>query len=272
MLFRSNINKPDKIRVVYDCSATYNDVSLNGSVYQGPDMTNKLVGVLLRFREGKYAIMSDIQGMFHQVVVPIQQRDALRFLWWKNGNPNEKTEIYRMTRHIFGGVWCSSAATYALRKTADDNKTSYDNKIIEAAKNSFYVDDMLHSTSTEDDAVDTATKMINLCKEGGFNLTKWLSNSKTVLEALPAEKLAKGVQDMDLRHSALPNERALGLEWDPEEDTFKIKVKKKEPVLTKRGLLSYVSSVYDPLGFVSPFVLTAKKLFQQETKLQKKLG
>ena len=174
-----------------------------------------------------------------------------------------------MTRHIFGGVWCSSAATYALRRTADDNKTSYDSTLIEAAKNSFYVDDMLHSTSTEDDAVDTATQMINLCKEGGFNLTKWLSNSKTVLEALPAEKLAKGVQDMDLRHSALPNERALGLEWDPEEDTFRIKVKQKEPVLTKRGLLSYVSSVYDPLGFVSPFVLTAKKLFQKETKLQK---
>ena len=129
-----NINKPDKIRVVYDCSATYNDVSLNGSIYQGPDMTNKLVGVLLRFREGKYAIMSDIQAMFHQVVVPTEQRDALRFLWWKDGNLNEKTEIYRMTRHVFGGVWCSSAATYALRRTADDNKTSYKSEVIDAAK------------------------------------------------------------------------------------------------------------------------------------------
>ena len=128
---------------------------------------------------------------------------------------------------------------------------------------------MLHSTNTEEDAVETAIQMINLCKEGGFNLTKWLSNSKRVLEELPTEKLAKGVQDMDLRDSVLPNERALGLEWDPEEDTFRIKVKQKEPVPTKRGLLSYVSSVYDPLGFVSPFVLTAKKLFQQETKLQK---
>ena len=74
---------------------------------------------------------------------------------------------------------------------------------------------------------------------------------------------------MDLQESTLPSERALGLEWDPQDDTLKIRIKLKDPVLTKRGLLSYVSSVYDPLGFVSPYVLTAKKLFQQETRLRK---
>ena len=41
--------KPDKIRVVFDCAATTRGVSLNSVLLQGPDLTNKLVGVLLRF-------------------------------------------------------------------------------------------------------------------------------------------------------------------------------------------------------------------------------
>ena len=106
-----------------------------------------------------------------------------------------------MTRHLFGGVWCSSAATYALRKTADDNKTRYDDEVIDAAKSSFYVDDMLYSTKTEDKAIKVAKEMIDLCKQGGFNLTKWISNSKRVIQALPGEKLAKSIQNLDLRES-----------------------------------------------------------------------
>ena len=41
---------------------------------------------------------------------------------------------------------------------------------------------------------------------------------------------------------------------------FKIKIKDK--ALMRRGLLSVVSSVYDPLGFVCPFILPAKAILQ----------
>ena len=44
-----NPNK-EKIRIVFDCAAEYNGISLNSRVRQGPDLTNKLVGVLTRFR------------------------------------------------------------------------------------------------------------------------------------------------------------------------------------------------------------------------------
>ena len=57
--------KPDKTRVVFDCAATYKGVSLNSQVLQGPDLTNNLVGVLLRFREEPVALMADVEAMFH---------------------------------------------------------------------------------------------------------------------------------------------------------------------------------------------------------------
>jgi len=62
-----NPHKPDKVRIVFDCAARYGGTSLNDQVHQGPDLTTKLVGVLLRFRQEKVAFMADIASMFHQV-------------------------------------------------------------------------------------------------------------------------------------------------------------------------------------------------------------
>ena len=73
--------KPDKVRVLFDCSAKHGNSSLNDQLLQGPDLRNSLVGVLTRFREEQIAFMSDIEAMFHQVRVLPSDRDALRFLW-----------------------------------------------------------------------------------------------------------------------------------------------------------------------------------------------
>ena len=57
--------KPNKIRVVFDCSAEYQGTSLNKQLYQGPDLTNSLLGVLLRFHQERVAYMTDVEAMFH---------------------------------------------------------------------------------------------------------------------------------------------------------------------------------------------------------------
>ncbi|XP_067676252.1 uncharacterized protein [Haliotis asinina] len=69
--------KPDKLRIVFDCSSQCEGTSLNKEVLQGPDLTNKLIGVLLRFRQHKVAFMGDIEAMFHQVKVSDKHKDAL---------------------------------------------------------------------------------------------------------------------------------------------------------------------------------------------------
>ena len=55
--------KPGKIRVVFDCSAKFNGVSLNSMLYKGPDLTNSLIGVLTRFRQDRIAVTADIQSV-----------------------------------------------------------------------------------------------------------------------------------------------------------------------------------------------------------------
>ena len=57
--------KPEKIRVVFDCSVEYAGECLNRHFRQGPELTNNLVGVLCRFRQEPVALMCGIEGMFH---------------------------------------------------------------------------------------------------------------------------------------------------------------------------------------------------------------
>jgi hypothetical protein len=101
--------------VVFDCSAKYRGTSLNDQLLQGPYLTNSLIGVLIRFRKGKIAFISDSEAMFHQVLVRPSDCDALRFLWWPNGNLDKPPEEFQMKEHLFGGASSLSCANFALR-------------------------------------------------------------------------------------------------------------------------------------------------------------
>ena len=80
------------MRVVFNCSEKYQGVSLDNCVLQGPDLTNTLIGVLYRFRHAPIALMTDIEFMFYQVKVPVENRDLIRFLWWPNGDTSKKLQ------------------------------------------------------------------------------------------------------------------------------------------------------------------------------------
>ena len=137
--------KPEKVRIVFDCAATFGNVSLNKKLLQGPDMTNRLVGVLTRFREDRVAFMADIEAMFCQVRVSPEHRNLLRFLWWKDGDLNKSPEEYRMAVHLFGAASSPSCAGFCLRKAAEDFQSDYSQATVETIHRNFYVDDCLKS-------------------------------------------------------------------------------------------------------------------------------
>ena len=92
--------------------------------------------------------------------------------------------------------------------------------------------------------------------------TKFVSNSIELLESLPVEHRGKNVKELDLCRDSLPVEKALGINWNVEKDTLTVSVKDKEKPLTKRGLLSTIGAMYDPLGIVSPFMLKGRLIMQ----------
>ena len=80
--------KPEQIRVVFDCSAAFDNKSLNKLLLQGPDLMNSLIGVLMRFRKEYVAITCDIEQMFHCFYVIPEHHNFLRFLWFKDNELN----------------------------------------------------------------------------------------------------------------------------------------------------------------------------------------
>ncbi|XP_006819133.1 uncharacterized protein LOC102802549 [Saccoglossus kowalevskii] len=184
--------KPGKIRVVFDCAARFQGTALNDHLLQGPDLTNNLLGVLLRFRQEPVALMADIEAMFHQVWIPKGDCDCLRFLWWPNGDLDRQPEVYAMTVHLFGAVSSPSCANTALQRTAEDNKNFFGADVVNTVLRNFYVDDCLKSVESETKAISLVHDLRDLCQRGGFNLTKWMSNSRVVLESIQTEERSKG--------------------------------------------------------------------------------
>ena len=250
-----------KFRVVFDCAARFNNTSLNEQLLKGPDFTNNLVGVLIRFRQDQYAFTCDIKSMFHQINVSPFDSNYLRFLWWPNHDLNCTPVDYQMTVHRFGATSSPSVAGYALRKVAEDNSTDADQIVIKTVQRNFYVDDCLKSMSDIDSTINLIEQLRALLLSGGFFLTKFTSNCCKILFSVPGPDRAVA-NDVDIMCNELPIGNTLGLVWIPEIDAIKIKVHVKEKPITRRGILSVISQVYDPLGIVQPFILTMKRHLQ----------
>jgi len=267
-----NPHKPGKVRMVMDAAAQYEGASLNDKLLIGPDLLNSLVGVLLRFREHKVGISADIEAMFHQCRIIEEDQPALRFLW-RNLELQRPPDVYQMQVMIFGAASSPCTATYVLRKTADDNKhdESFSDEAINTVHKNFYVDDMLKSVPTEEEAIRLQQEITKLLSRGGFRLTKWSSSSRNVLATIPQQERAGSINLEDLTNEEMPVERTLGLSWNTETDGFQVSVSSPKPCdITKRGVLSRLSTVFDPLGMLLPFTLPAKCLIQN--LWQKKTG
>ena len=200
--------------------------------------------------------------MFYQVRIPEHQRNFVRFLWWPDGNISQDLAEYEMNVHIFGAVSSPSCSNFGLRKAAADYEYKIGKESADVLQRNFYVDDCLRSDKTVDVAIKRMHSVIDACANGGFHLTKLTSNDRTVLETIPAEERTKELRSLDLDHHDLPIERALGVHWHVESDKFGFHITFKDKPPTRRGILSTIGSIYDPLGIVAPVLLPGKMILQ----------
>ncbi|KAL6471732.1 hypothetical protein MHYP_G00203820 [Metynnis hypsauchen] len=113
--------------------------------------------------------------------------------------------------------------------------------------------------------VEEAKKLITeaqeLCKIGGLRLHKFNSNEEAALSCLSPSERAANIEPLGF--DPTPSESALGIQWLIKDDTFSFNISLKDQPSTRRGCLSVIASLYDPLGFIAPFSLSRKRILQE---------
>ena len=135
--------------------------------------------------------------------------------------------------HIFGGKDSPSCANYAVRGIASDHGSKFDEAVAECVNRSFYMDDLLKSVETEEEAISIIKQLIELMQIGGFNLTKFQSNRKEVLDCLPPQNVSQSTITFDKDGGNI--QRTLEIHWNITDDTFFFSSKIIDSPPTKRG-------------------------------------
>ena len=119
------------------------------------------------------------------------------------------------------------------------------------------MDDILHLEET----VLVREDLTKVLGSTGFHAQKWCGNRTEVLEEIPEGDRAIGVK---LEDSELPSVKTLGVHWNASEDVFTFIVKDINlSFYTKRGLLSRIATLFDPLQCLAPYIIRAKMALQE---------
>lgn len=238
-----------KIRPVFDASARdKNNNSLNNCLEKGPNFLELIPSLIIKFRMNAIGVVSDIEKAFLQISVSPEDRDYLRFFWWKNYSQRE-TRLYRHCRVVFGvkssPFILSATIGYHLDRVGVQFKET-----AEKLKNSFYVDNCVASVRNEVECKKFIENSTIVMSAGNFNLRGWIYNSLES-EVTPEKIKIVGV---------------LGLLWNVQDDTLFCDTNNlldSETVLTKRHLLSVAQKIFDVIGFLCPVLLIPKLLLQE---------
>ena len=267
-----------KVRVVYDasCKDRSTKTSLNDCLHVGPALNPLMFDILIRFREHPVVLVGDIEKAFLNIEVHRRDRDCLRFLWVKDVNvDNPEIVTYRFNRVVFG-VNSSPFLLNAVIRNHLDKYKEEDPQFVDCLTKSFFVDDLVTSCKDPNEAFSLYEKAKLRMSNGGFKLRKWKTNdetlSKKVLESEnegQSSKSSVGIHQEKADSISIQEtkKKVLGLAWDSKEDLLEFDFSKigednDKIVPTKRGILSTLATLFDPLGLLSPVAVVAKILFQ----------
>ena len=206
------------VRIVFNSSQTHKGVSLNACLAKGPDSyMNNLVGILLRWREERVALIGDIRKMFNSVYLKALEQHCHRFLW-RDLQQHRPPDVYVIQRVNMGDTPAPAISTEAIYKTAE----LYREDSPQAAnllKYSSYVDDLIDSRPSKPDALKIAKEAEDILAKGGFAVKCWQFSGETqprVKEELlkldlPEKSVESSDQGLIMLKGTDENLRVLGL-------------------------------------------------------------
>jgi len=231
-----------KVRVVFDASSRdEHGISLNSLMFTGPNLNPDICELLIRFRMHNVALVADVEKAFLQLSLEDKQRDLTRFFWI---NENDEIIKLRFKRVIFGVRASPFLLAAALRKHFG-TQTEGLKDTAQFLTDHMYVDDLVASVPTEDDATKLKKNTITIFNQIKMNIRGWKSNKDSEPTSLT---------------------QVLGTDWDCSSDELVFRfpdfVRSPES-MTKRQLLKFLASVWDPYGIFSSILLLGKIILRK---------
>ena len=216
------------------------------------------------------------------VEVDKKDRDCLRFLWVDDVRQKSwSVVVYRFCRVVFG----LNASPFLLNGTLRHHLATFtdvDPRFVRKMIEGFYVDDLVTGENTTAEACSLYDKAKGRMASGGFKLRKWRTNDTKLREKIQANETSGTVQERVSRleevetyakstlqaHDGPKGQKVLGLGWNCETDTIQFDLshvasKAEGLQTTKRNVLRLLTGLFDPLGIISPVVVSMKILFQE---------
>lgn len=248
---------PDKkVRVVFDASMKTSVGSLNDWLLPGPKLQKDVADIIMGFRQHLIGITTDLVKMFRQVLVAPEDR-RFQTAWWRP-SPTDDPVIYELNTVTYGLTSSAFQANRVLKQLASDEGHAFPSAA-RVLNEDIYVDDALFGADSVQGSLRLKEELVALLAKGQFVTHKWKSNSPDFLR----HSAEPSSGEVSLSKDDFQCTKILGMSWNPVEDVFFYEVKPPGNVVTKRGILSVIARLYDPLGFLAPITFLAKCLLQR---------
>lgn len=187
-----------KLRVVYDASAvTTSGKSFNDIQMVGPTVQEDLLSILLRFRQHKFVVTSDIEKMYRAVLVEPSQRSLQQIIF--RFDPSGPLQTFSLNTVTYGTASAPYLATKCLVPLADQ---SSDPKVSDSIKRDFYVDDYLTGRDSIESVVQLCQGVSSILESAKFRLRKWQSNSQEILASVANKDLETSEKTLNLNDTS----------------------------------------------------------------------
>ena len=124
------------------------------------------------------------------------------------------------------------------------------------------MDNSTDSMETEEEGIQFYVDLSRLWKTAGMRARKWISNSTKVLEQIPCEDRADKAEILE---KLLPEVKTICVQWLPQNDqlTFTVSNNEEKGSIAKRMVLRRIATLFDPLGFLAPYIKQEKMMIQE---------
>lgn len=202
------------VRPVFDASrkSGSRSPSLNELLEKGPNLLELLPTILLRFRENRIGVASDIRKAFQMIEVAQQDRDFLRFLWWEDSE-RKLVQVYRHKSVVFG-LNCSPFLLAAVLELHLKSVTRDRVELAQKLLQSLYVDNCATSVNSYREYEVLKMKATEILAEAKMDLRNWEYSLKSENE----------VEHENSEVSGNPVTKVLGLVWNKVSDTLSCEV------------------------------------------------